>query len=75
MYDRARALDLIERAIDSDPFCPACQAPTEIADDGGLIVLRCSAAAAPRGILARIGAAVLPHLRLFVVDLSEGVAA
>lgn len=75
MFDRARALDLIERAIDSDPFCPVCQAPTEIAAADGLIVLRCTAAAAPRGVLARIGAAVLPHLRLSIVDLSEGVAA
>ena len=75
MYDRASALDLIERAIDSDPFCPVCESPTEIDDEGGLVVLRCAAAAAPQGVLARIGAAVLPHLRLSVVDLSEGVAA
>ncbi len=75
MYDRARALDLIERAIDTDPFCPACEAPTEIVDDGGLVVLRCAAAAAPQGVVARIGAVLLPHLWMPVVDLSEGVAA
>lgn len=75
MYDRARALDLIERAIDTDPFCPACEAPTEIVDTGGLVVLRCTAAADPNGFLARIGAVLLPHLRMPVVDLTEGVAA
>ncbi|MEX2183570.1 MAG: hypothetical protein WEC14_03940 [Chloroflexota bacterium] len=75
MYDRARALDLIDRAIDSDPFCPVCEAPTEIADANGVLVLRCSAAAAPNGVLGRISAAVLPHLRARVVDLSDGIAA
>lgn len=75
MYDRAQALDLIERAIDTDPFCPACESPTEIVDDGGLVVLRCSAAAAPHGVLARIGAVILPHLRQPVIDLSDGIAA
>lgn len=75
MFDRAQALDLIERAIDEDPFCPVCESPTEIADQDGLVILRCSAAAAPRGVLARIGAAMLPHLRLPVIDLSDGIAA
>lgn len=75
MYDRAQALDLIERAIDDDPFCPVCEAPTEIVDEDGLVVLRCSAAAAPHGMLARIGAAILPHLRQPVIDLSDGIAA
>lgn len=75
MFDRARALDLIDRAIDTDPFCPACGAPTEIADLDGVIILRCRAVAAPQGVLRRISAAVLPHLRTRVVDLSDGIAA
>lgn len=75
MYDRAQALDLIERAIDADPFCPACESPTEIADLDGVLVLRCAAAAAPNGVLARIGAALLPHVRQPVLDLSDGIAA
>ncbi|MEX1172966.1 MAG: hypothetical protein WEG56_10185 [Chloroflexota bacterium] len=75
MYDRARALDLIDRAIDADPYCPLCGAPTEIAEADGVIVLRCRAAAAPNGVLGRVSAAVLPHLRSRVVDLSDGVAA
>jgi len=74
MFDRARALDLIERAIDADPCCPACDAPTEIVDEGGVVILRCTAAAAPQGVLGRIGAAVLPHLRRSVVDLSAALA-
>lgn len=75
MYDRAQALDIIERAIDTDPFCPVCESPTEIVDQDGLVLLRCSAAAAPHGVLARIGAAILPHLRQPILDLSEGIAA
>jgi len=75
MYDRARAIDLIERAIDADPYCPACDSPTEIVDQDGVLFLRCSAAAAPHGILARIGARILPHLQREVVDLSDGIAA
>lgn len=75
MYDRAQAIDLIERAIDADPYCPACESPNEIVDQDGVLILRCSAAAAPHGVLARIGAAILPHLRREVVDLSDGIAA
>lgn len=75
MYERAQAIDLIERAIDGDPYCPACDAPTEVADEGGVLVLRCAAAAAPHGVLARIGAALLPHLHRDILDLSEGIAA
>lgn len=75
MYDRAQALDLIERAIDAEPYCPACESPTEIVDRDGVLILRCAAAAAPHGVLARIGAAILPHLQREVVDLSEGIAA
>jgi hypothetical protein len=75
MYDRVRALDLIERAIDSDPYCPTCHAPTTITDDGGHIRLECSAANAAHGRIARILAAVYPHIRRDILDLSDGVAA
>jgi hypothetical protein len=75
MYDRARALDLIDRAIDSDPFCPVCEAPSEIADADGVLVLRCSAAAAPNGLLGRLSAAIPPPPRAHVVDLSDDIAA
>ena len=30
MFERNKALDLIERAMDTDPFCPVCYAPTVI---------------------------------------------
>lgn len=76
MFDRVRALELIERAIDDHPTCPLCQSPSEVVDEGdGVIVIRCRASAAPEGRLARLSAAVLPHLHRSVVDLSEGVAA
>ncbi len=78
MYDRARALDLIERAVDTDPYCPMCGAHTEVADEDGLLVLRCAAAAETGpgvSLIRRLGARLLPHLRLVIVDVSEGVAA
>ena len=78
MYDRARALDLIERAVDNHPYCPICGAHSEVVDEDGVLVLRCAAAVdAGHGVsLVRlIGARLLPHLRLVIVDVSEGVAA
>ena len=45
MFDNARLLDLIEHALDADPFCPVCGAPTTIKDDDGRLWLVCSAAA------------------------------
>jgi hypothetical protein len=74
MFDRVRALELIEGALDSDPFCPVCHAPTTITDEGGHIVLECSASH-PTTFLGRVGAALMPHLRREIVDLSEGIAA
>ena len=75
MFDNARMLDLIERALDDDPFCPVCGAPTTIEDDDGRLWLVCSAAMNATGFAARLGAAVLPHERRLLVDLSEYLAA
>ncbi len=75
MYDRDRAVDLIDRAFDSNPYCPTCGAPTTIIDEAGHIRLECSAASTADGLLARISAAFLPHLRREILDLSEGMAA
>ncbi len=75
MFDNARMLDLIERALDQDPFCPVCSAPTAIEDDDGRLWLVCSATASPTGILGRLGAVFLPHPRRLVLDLSEHLAA
>lgn len=75
MYDRARALDLIESALESQPNCASCGAPTTITDEAGHILLECSAARDPHGLLDRIGAALLPHSRREVVDVSDGIAA
>jgi hypothetical protein len=75
MFDNDQMLELIERALDDRPFCEVCGAPTTIEDDDGRLSLVCSATSAPHGILARIGAAVLPHERRLVVDLREELAA
>ncbi len=75
MFDRNKALDLIERAMETDPFCPVCHAPTVIEDEDGLIMLRCSSVAEAHGFFARLGATLLPHIRREVVDLRPGLAA
>ena len=75
MFPNDQMLDLIERALDDHPYCDVCGAATTIADDDGRLVLVCSAATAPRGILARLGAAVMPHDHRLVVDLREDLAA
>ncbi len=63
MLDRAGLLDLIERALDSQPTCPVCGAPTTIVEDDAGLSLVCSAAQAPTGLLGRVGAVMLPHVR------------
>jgi hypothetical protein len=75
MFDNAHLLDLIEHALDTDPFCPACGEPTTIKDDDGRLWLVCTATLDPVGVGARISAVILPHLRYLVVDLSEHLAA
>jgi hypothetical protein len=74
MFDRARALEMIDGAIDTDQICPVCGAPTRITEEAGRIVLECSAAH-PTTFLWRVGAGLTPHLRRVIVDLSEGNAA
>jgi hypothetical protein len=75
MFDNAQMLDLIERALDDDPFCSVCGAPTTIEDDHGRLRLVCSAATMPSGLLGRVSAVIMPHERRLVVDLSEDLAA
>jgi hypothetical protein len=75
MFDNAQMLELIERALDSQPFCQVCSAPTTIEDDHGRLWLTCSATHEPAGILARMTNAILPHERRLIVDLGEAVAA
>ena len=75
MFERTRALDVIESAMDTDPYCPACHAPTDVVDDGGRLYLRCTALNEPQSLLARIGAVILPHLDHEILDLREGIAA
>jgi hypothetical protein len=75
MFENDQMLELIERALDDHPFCEVCGATTTIQDDDGRLSLVCSATTHPHGILARVGAMVLPHERRLVVDLCEGLAA
>jgi hypothetical protein len=75
VYDRARALDVVERALERDPFCPACGASTTIIDQDGDLVLCCVSTIEPRGVMARINAVLMPHIRRTVLDVREGIAA
>jgi hypothetical protein len=75
MFDNDQMLDVIERALDDHPYCHVCGAATTIADDDGRLWLVCSSTTAPRGILARFGAVVMPHDHSLVVDLREYLAA
>jgi hypothetical protein len=75
MFDRATVVDRIERAIDQDPICPTCGAPTTVIDEDGLLVLRCSAALDADGRLSRFLHALVPHERRIILDLREGIAA
>lgn len=75
MSTTTRAVDAIERAIDLEPYCPACGAPTTVVEDGAELVLRCTATIEPEGLLARVSAAILPHLRRSILDLPDELAA
>lgn len=76
MLHHDQALELIERALDTRPYCPACAAPTTIGEaaDGGLWLV-CSAAEQADGLLARVSAAMIPHVRTLVVDPELALAA
>ncbi len=76
MSHHDQALELIERAFDTRPYCPACAAPTTISEaaDGGLWLV-CSAAEHADGLLARVSAAMIPHVRTLVVDPEIALAA
>jgi hypothetical protein len=77
MFDNSRMLDLIEQALDHDPYCALCNAPTDIRDRDGRLWLECSTAPvdAPTRLIDRIGGALLPHPRRLIVDLREELAA
>ena len=75
MFDRARVVDRIERAIDHDPTCPVCGAPTTVVEDDGTLVLRCTATLDPEGVIARLDAAMRPHVAEPILDLTDRAAA
>lgn len=75
MFEHARMLDRIERALEDHPFCPVCGVPTSIDDEGGRLWLTCSARMTPHTVIERLSAAILPHERRLLADLSEDLAA
>ena len=75
MFENARMLDCIERAIAVQPFCATCGAPTTIKDEAGLLWRVCSDSPEPRTLTQRVSAAFRPHERHLVTDLGECVAA
>ncbi len=77
MFDHARLIDRIERSLVDTPYCSVCHAPTAIRDRDGRLWLECSTTPVdePTGVLARLGAALMPHPRQLVLDLTEDLAA
>ncbi len=75
MFDRVRLVELVESAIDADPTCPACDAPNEVVDENGALVLRCSAAATTTSVLGRLLAVVMPHFHRVLIETEERFAA
>ena len=73
MFDRVTALEIIDRAFDQQRLCETCGAPTVLRNVGDSVVLECSADTA--GVMAGIGAFLMPHTRRVVIDLSGGIAA
>lgn len=74
MYDRIRLLEVIEGAHEAEPYC-YCDAPTDIADEDGDLVLRCRAATSPEGLMGRIRAVILPHIHRVLIPREDLLAA
>ena len=75
MFDTAQTLDLIERAMEADPFCSVCSAPTTIdADDQGLWLV-CPTTTDNSTVFERVNAAIMPHDRRLIVEQAEALAA
>jgi hypothetical protein len=77
MFDHAHLIDRIERSIEEEPTCPVCHAPTVVRDRAGRLWLECSSTPVdePVGLRGRLAAALKPHPRHLVLDLTEGLAA
>ena len=76
MIDNRKAVDLIERAHDAQPFC-RCGRHTTMLERAGRIWLACSSFDAPReGTIARVLSVLTAgaHTRELVLDL-EAIAA
>ncbi len=73
MHDHARAVDLIENAVDARPFCSCGRHTTPVWRDG-VVWLECSSLGDPRdGIVARfVAAATSPaHVRTPIIAVLE----
>ena len=69
MFDRSAAILLVEDALDSEPFCPACDRRTTIHEEDGRLFLECPAVHPEGGLRARLSAVILAHLHRPLVDL------
>jgi hypothetical protein len=75
MFDTSDAIRVIEDALDRQPYCPVCERPTTIHDEGGVLFLECPAVHPHGGLLARLGAAILGHLHQPLIELEMSAAA
>jgi len=77
MLDDMHMLDLIEHALDREPYCSFCNATTDIRERRGRLWLECSSVPMerPTRLLVRLRAALLPHPRRLLIDLRDGRAA
>lgn len=75
MFDRAKAIRIIEEALDHQPTCVVCGRPTGIRDVGGSLFLSCPAIGAEGGVFARIRSAILAHTDRLILDAGEAAAA
>jgi len=76
MIDNRKAVDLIERAHDAQPFC-RCGRHTTLIERAGRIWLVCSSFVEPReGTIARALSAITAgtHTRELVLDLQAAAA-
>ena len=75
MFDRAKAIRIIEDALDADPYCPVCGEHTEIRDVRGTLYLSCPVVETRRGVVARILSVVVAHIDRPILELTEAPAA
>jgi hypothetical protein len=64
-------VDLVERAVSTEPHCTTCGAPTVVVSDGPAIRLECSSLQHRRSLLQRLVAPDVAHTRRQLVDAED----